>query len=196
MSLMNVFVSVAINFVYCSTASDQGYHSFGELARFIYCLLQESKRASSLPLIEQWWEYVTLNYSRFPAIEEKNFLSSTRVIAALGKVGKQYLRTGFPCDVRRFAEEFVNCLLSTVASRSVIGQGMSCFCPAIVIGVDDVVHFQLFNKLLDGPLEKNWTRGSEVEACGVEYQSFAREQRQLERSSTSSRPDVGDVLLF
>ena len=65
-----------------------------------------------------------------------------------------------------------------------------------MVGEDDVAPFQLFNKLLDGLLEKDWTRGSEVEACRGEYQSFEQEQRQLERSSTRSRPDVGDVLSF
>ena len=90
----------------------------------------------------------------------------------------------------------LNCVLSTVAARSVIGQGLSCFCPAIVVGGDDVAPLQLFNKLLDGLLEKGGTRGSEVEACRAEYQSFVQEQWQLERSSTRSRPDVGDFLLF
>ena len=90
----------------------------------------------------------------------------------------------------------MDCVLSTVASRSAIGQGLSCFCPAIVVGGDDVAPFQLFNKLLDGLLEKGWTRGSEVEACPAEYHSFVQEQRQLQRSSTRSRPDVGDVLSF
>ena len=45
-------------------------------------------------------------------------------------------------------------------------------------------------------MEKGWTGGSEVEACGAEYHSFVQKQRQLERSSTRSRPDVGDVLSF
>ena len=93
----------------------------------------------------------------------------------------------------------MNSVLSTVASRSVIRQGLSCFCSAIVVGGDDVALFQLFNKLLkllDGLLEKGWTKGSEVEACRAEYQAFVQEQRQLERSSTRSRPDVGDVLSF
>ena len=45
-------------------------------------------------------------------------------------------------------------------------------------------------------MEKGWTKGSEVEACQAEYQSFVQEQRQLEPSSTRSRPDVGDVLSF
>ena len=55
-------------------------------------------------------------------------------------------------------------MLSTVASRSVIGQGLSCFCPAIVVGGDDVAPLQLFNKLVDGLLERGWIRGSKAEA--------------------------------
>ena len=196
LSMMHVFVSFANNFLHSSTAADQGYHAFGELARFVYCLLHKIKKALSLPLVEQWEEYVVPNYSPFPAIDEKDFLTSTRVMAPLDQVGSHYLRTEFRRDNRRFLEEFVNCVLSTVASRSVRGQGLSCFCPAIVVGGDDVAPFQLYNKLSDGLLEKGWTRGSEVEACRAEYQSFVQEQRQLERLSTRSRPDVGDVLSF
>ena len=136
------------------------------------------------------------NHSRFAPIDDKNFLEGTRVVAALGKVGSQYLQREFRQDARRFLEDFLNCVLSTVAARSVMGQGLSCFCPAIVVGGDDVAPLQLFNRLLDGFLEKSWTRGSEVEACRSEYQSFVQEQRQLEQSSTRSRPDVGDVLSF
>ena len=194
--MIHVSVSVANNFVHSSTAADQGYHAFGELARFVYCLLQKIKKASSLPLVEQWEKYMVPNYSRLPAIDEKDFFVGTRVMAALGKVGSHYLQKEFRRDARRFLEEFANCVLSTVAARSVIGQGLSCFCPAIAVGGDDVAPLQLFNKLLDGLLEKGWTRGSEVEACRAEYQSFVQEQRQLERSSTRSRPGVGDVLSF
>ena len=196
LSMIHVSVSVANNFVQSSTAADQGYHAFGELARFVYCLLQKIKKASSLPLVEQWEEYMVANHSRFPAIDDKNFIVGTRVIAALGKVGSHYLQEEFRRDARQFLEDFVNCVVSTVAARSVIGQGLNCFCPAIVVGGDDVAPLQLLNKLLDGLLEKGWTTGSEVEACRAEYQSFMQEQRQLERSSTRSRPDVGDVLSF
>ena len=155
--------------VHSSTAADQGYHALGELTRFVYCLLQKIKKASSLPLVEQWEEYVVPNHSRFPAIDDKDFLAGARVMAALDKVGSHCLQTGLRRDARRFLEEFVNCVLSTVASRSVLGQGLSCFCPAIVVGVDEVAPFQLFNKLRDGLLKKGWTRRSEVEACRAEY---------------------------
>ena len=194
--MIHVNVSVAKNFVHSSTAADQGYYAFGELARFVYCLLQKIKKASSLPLVEQWEEHVVPNQSRIPAIDNKNFLEGTRVMAALGKVGSHYLQKQIRRDARRFLEDFVNCVLSTVAARSVIGQGLSCFCPAIVVGGDDIAPLQLFNKLLDGLLEKGWTRGNEVEACRAEYYCFVQEQRQLEQSSTRSRPDVGDVLSF
>ena len=194
--MIHVYVSVANIFVHSSTAADQGYHAFGKVARFVYCLLQKIKKASSLPLVEQWEEYVVPNHLRFPAIDDKDFLVGTRVMAALGKNGSHFLQTEFRRDTRRFLEEFVNCVLSTVAPRSVIGQGLSSFCPAIVVGEDDVGCLQLFNKLLDGLLEKGWSKGSEVEACWAEYQSFVQEKRQLERSCTRSRPDVGYVLSF
>ena len=116
-------------------------------------------------------------------------------MTALDKVVSQKLRTEFRRDAPRFIEEFVNCLLSTVASRLLIRQGMSCFYTAIVVGGVDVVP-QVFNKLFDGLLEKKWTKGNKNEACRAEYESFVQEQRQLERSSTRSRPDVGDVLSF
>ena len=119
---------------------------------------------------------MTPNHSRSPAIDEKDFLSGTRVMTALDKVWSQYLRTEYRRDACRFLEEFMICLLSTDALRSLIGQGMSCFGPAIVVGGDDIALFQLFNKLLDGFLEKRWTRGSEVEACRAEYHSFVQEQ--------------------
>ena len=89
LSTIHVSVSVANNFVHSSTAADQGYHAFGELARFIYC--QKIKKASALHLVEQWEEYVVANHSRFPAIDDKNFLVGTRVMAALDKVGSHYL---------------------------------------------------------------------------------------------------------
>ena len=196
LSMIHVSVSVANKFVHYSTAADQRYHAFGELARFVYCLQQKIKKASSLPLVEQWEEYIVPNHSRFPAIDDKDFLVGTRVMAALRKVGSLYLQKEFRRDARRFLEDFVNCVQSTVAARTLIGQGLSCFCPAIVVGGDDVAPLQLFNKLLDGLLEKGLTRGSEVQACRAEYQSFVPEQRQLERSSTMSRPDVGDFLSF
>ena len=105
-----------------------------------------------------------------------------------------YLKREFQRDPRRFLEEITTFVLSTVAARSKIGQGLSCFCPAIIIGGDDHGPLHLLDLLLDGLLDRGWVKGSEIEACRSEYQSFVQEQWQLERSSTRSRPR--DVLSF
>ena len=139
---------------------------------------------------------MTPNHSKIAAIEEDRFLAGTRVLSALEKVGSSYLKKEFRRDCRKFLEDFVNCVLSTVAARSPIGQGLSCFCPPVLIGGDDYAPLQLFDLLLDGLLAKGCVRGGDVEACKSEYQSFVQEQRQLERTSTRSHPDVGYVLTF
>ena len=135
--MTHVSVSVANNFIHCQTAHDHGCHTFGELALFIHCLLQKIKQGSSLPVVEQWDEYVLPNHSKFPPVSDGEFLAGTRVLAALNKIGSSYLNWEFQRDARRFLEEFTTSVLSTVAARSKIGQGLSCFCPAIVIGGDD-----------------------------------------------------------
>ena len=190
------FVSAANNFVHCRTASDYGYHTFGDMARFLYCLLQKFKQGFSLPLVEQWDDYVLPNHSKFAPVADGEFLAGTRVLAALNKIGNSYLKREFQRDARRFLEEFTTSVLSTVAARSKIGQRSSCFCPAIIIGGDDHAPPQLLGLLLDGLLYHGWVKGCEMEACRSEYQSFVQEQRQLEWSSTRSCPDIGDVLSF
>ena len=85
-------------------------------------------------------------------------------------------------------------MLSTVATRSDVGQGLSYFCPNLVVVGMTMPHFHLFGQLLGGFMELGWVRGSTVEASKAEYQSFVREQRQLEFISTKSRPDVGNIL--
>ena len=120
----------------------------------------------------------------------------TWVLAALNKIGSSYLKREFQSDARRHLEEFMTSVLSTVAARSKIGQGLSCFCPAIIIGGDDHAPLHLLGLLLDGLLDRGWVGGSEIEVCRSENQSFVQEQRQLERSSMRGRPDNGDVLSF
>ena len=165
-------VSVANNLFPCQTAIDYGYHTFGELARFIYCLLQKIKQGSSLPLVEQWVDYVLPNHSKFPPIADGEFLAGTRVLAALNKIGSSYLKREFQRDARRFFEESTTSMLSTVAARSKIRTGLSCFCPAIIIGADDHAPLHMLGLLLDGLLDSGWIKGSEIEACLAEYQSF------------------------
>ena len=120
----------------------------------------------------------------------------TRIHAALEKMSSSYLRKEFRSNARRFLEEFCSTVLSTAAARLKLGQGVSCFCPEIILGGDDHSAFFLHGQLVDGLVECGWEKGSNVEACKAEIQSFVREQRQLERHSTRKRPDVGNILAY
>ena len=137
------------------------------------------------------------NHSKFLAIADGEFLSGTRVLAALNKISSSYLKIEFQREARRFLEEFTTSVLSTVAARSKVGgQGLICFCPAIIIGGDNHAPLHLLGLLLDGLLERGWMKRGEIEACWAVYQTFVQKQRQLERSSTRSRPEKVDVLSF
>ena len=117
-----------------SSVFEDGYCAFGELARFTCCLLQNCKLAQSLPVVEKSEGFMLPNYSRFAPTEEKGYLEGSRTSSALEKVGSAYLRTGFRKDAPKFLEELKSTVLSTVAARSDVGQGLSCFCPKIVVG--------------------------------------------------------------
>ena len=160
--------------------NDHGYRAYGELSHFVYCLLQKIKTSGSLLLIEKWESYKLPNHSSFAAIGEEHFLVGTRVLAALEKMASQYLKKEFRNSARRFFEEFTSTVLSTVAAHSKLGQGVSCFCPEIIIGGDDHSAFFLFGQLLDGLVACGWEKWSAVEACKAEFQSFVNDQRQLE----------------
>ena len=136
------------------------------------------------------------NHSCFGAIAEEHFLEWTRLLASLEKINSSFLRKDFRRDCRRFLEDSVSTILSTVATRSPIGQGLSCFCPEIVIGGVDYSAFHLFGQLLNGLLELGWVRGSEVESSKAEFHSFVREQRQVETGSNRSRAPVNSVFAY
>ena len=111
-----------------SPGSGYGYRAYGELSHFVYCVLQKIKKSESLPLVEKWEDYMPPNHSSFAAIDEEHFLVGTRIHAALEKMSSSYLRKEFRTNARRFVEEFCSTILSTVAARSKLGQGVSCFC--------------------------------------------------------------------
>ena len=136
------------------------------------------------------------NHSSFTAIEDEHFLVGTRVHAALEKMTSQYLKKEFRSSVRRFLDDFASTVLSTFAARSKLGQGVSCFYPEIIIRGDDHSAFFLFGQLLDGLVECGWEKGSTVEACKAEFQSFVNDQRQLECHASRNHSDISNVLSY
>ena len=190
-------IFVAHNFTELDSGrADYGYLAFGEFSRFVYCLLQKVKRSNDLPVIEMWEAYMLPNLSCFGAVAEEHFLEGTRLLSSLEKINSSFLRKEFRRDCRRFVEDFVSIILSKVAARSPIGQGLSCFSPEIVIGGDDYSAFHLFGQLLDGLLDLGWIRGSEMEPAKAEFHSSVREQRQVETSGNRSRVPINSVFAF
>ena len=179
-----------------SPRNDYGYRAYGELSHFVYCLLQKIKAIGSLPVIEKWESYMLPNHSSFTAVEEDQFLVGTRVHAALEKLTSHYLKRELRSSARRFLEEFTSTVLSTVAARSKLGQGISCFCPEIIIGGDDHSAFFLFGQLLDGLNACGWEKGSNVEACKAEFQSFVNDQRQVECNASRRQSDISNVVSY
>ena len=154
------------------------------------------KASGSLPVVEKWESYMLPNHSSFTAIEDQHFLLGTRVHAALEKMTSQYLKKEFRSSARLFLEDFTSTVLSTVAARSKLGQGVRCFCPEIIIGGDDHSAFFLFGQLLDGLVECGWEKESTVEACKGEFQSFVNDQRQLECHASRKHTDISNVLSY
>ena len=136
------------------------------------------------------------NHSSFTVIEEEHFLVGTRMHAALEKMTIQYLKQEFRSSARRFLEEFTSTVFSTVAARSKPVQGVDCFCPEVVLGGDDHSAFFLFGQRLDGLICCGWEKGSTIEACNAEFQSFVKNQRQLECHASRRHSDISKVVSY
>ena len=136
------------------------------------------------------------NLPRFGVNEEEHFLEGTRLLSSLEKINSSFLRKEFRKDCRRFLECLVSTILSTVAARSPVGQGLSSFYPGIIIGGDDYSASHLFGRLLDGLLELGWVRGSEIEPAKAEFHSFVQEERQVEMSGSRSRVPINSLIAF
>ena len=134
--------------------------------------------------------------SSFTAIEEEHFIVGTRVHAALEKMTSQYLKKEFRSSARHFLEDFTRTVLSTVAARSKLGQGVCCFCPDTIIGGEDHSAFFSLGQLLDGLIACGWEKGSTIEACKTEFQSLVNDQRHLECHASRKHSDISKDLSY
>ena len=136
------------------------------------------------------------NHSCFGAIEEEQFLGGTPLLSSLEKINSSLLHKEFRKDCRRFLEDLVSTIFSTVAARSTVGQGLSCFCPKIFIGGHDYSAFHLVRQLLEGLHELGWVRVSEIDPAKAEFHSFVRERREVRMSGSTSPVPINSVFAF
>ena len=123
-------------------------------------------------------------------------MKGTRPLNAPEKLNSFFLWKAFRKDCRQFLEEFVNTILSTTTARSLVGKCLSCFCPEFLIGKDKYETFYLLGLPLDGLSTFDSAEGNDVEAAKAEIYSFVREQRQLEKSASTTHAPTKDVLSF
>ena len=178
-----------------SPGSGSRYQAYGELSHFVYCTLQKIKTSEWLPLVERCENYMLPNHcicrnwgGAFPGGDSCS-CNPRKNNELLSK--KEFLTSA--C---RFLEEFCTTILLTIAAWAKLCQGVSCFRLEKILRGDDFSASFLYGQLLDGLVECDWERGSNVEACNAEFQSFIREQRQLECLSTRKRPERGDILAY
>ena len=146
-------------------------------------------------MVAKWEAYLLHNHSCFAPSDTEHFLEGTRWLAALEKATSVYLRTDFCKDCRRFLDELAITVLSTVVVRSLMGQGLSCFCVEIIVGGDDYSGFYLFGQLVEGFFILGWEKGAEFAAVKAEFHTFLSEQRQVEKSGSLRAPII-DVFSF
>ena len=120
----------------------------------------------------------------------------TCLLSSLENKNSGFLRKEFHKDSRPFLEDFLSTVLSTVAARSPVGQGLRCFCPEVIIWGVDYSAFHLFEQLLDGLFERGWVRGPEIEPAKVEFYLFVREEWHVEVSGSRSRVQINSVFAF
>ena len=152
-----------------SPGNGYGCQAYGKLSHFVYCILQKIKKSGSLPLEERWEKYMLPNHSSFTAIEEEHFLVGTRVHSALEEMSNSYLKKESQSNTCFFLEEFCSSILSTVAASSKLGQGVSCFCPEMLLGGDEHSTVLLNGQLLDGVVEYGWEKCPHSEAFQAEF---------------------------
>ena len=83
-------------------AWDYGFRLYGELARFVYCLLQKIKKPDSLPALEQWECYMLPNHSGLATIDYGFFRSGTTLMSASEKTNSAFFRKDFRKNVSLF----------------------------------------------------------------------------------------------
>ena len=159
------FVSVADYFVKPQSAANSGHHSFGELAGFVYWLLQRSRRRAPRLLWSTWknWRHPTFLSSLLTTKTIFDWYlyvrSSWENCEPLPEEEGTSTRCREKC--RRIFE-----LSAINRCRQVChGQVFGCFQPAILIDGDENSPPLLSGMLLNGFLVKIWVNGFEIEAC-------------------------------
>ena len=119
-----------------------------ELGQFLYCLLTQSRKTSSLPDINSWDESMDREkVASFAKVGDADFLRSCEFGTTLRrKNGSEFKDFRSRCG--RFIDSLVDADLSQLLVSSEFLQGVYCFCPELLTEGDDHCVFSLFSRLV------------------------------------------------
>lgn len=176
--------------------SDYGFHSYGELCHFVYCILGKTRDLLCLPSIHDWEAYMEVELvNEFPAVSDDDYLANYELGERLrGSSGSEIREFGVKS--RQFLDSLVTHLLSLVFASSSVSQGLYCFCPELLLEGDDVAVLELFGKLLKVFSDSGLLTSVEVAEAREEFTTFVVEIRLSHKSSKQRAEDIPDIISY
>ena len=179
-----------------SGRTDYGFHSYGELSEFVYCLLTQTRRVADMPVLSDWDAYMdSSKVAVLGKIYVKDFLANHPFGDALRRAN-----TGEVRDVRSRCLDFMNHLVDAILSLHLVTgnfyQSIYCFCPEMLHEGDDRYIFGLFGKLLRVLEKVGCLSRDAVNASIDEFAAFVVEARFRHEESERSASAINDVVTY
>ena len=176
--------------------TDYGFHSYGELCDFVYCLLTQTRRIADMPVLSDWKAYMdSSELAALDKIDVDDFLANHPFGDSLRRAN-----TGEVRDIRSRCLDFIDYLVDAILSlHLVIGnfsQGIYCFCPEMLLEGDDRYIFGLFGKLVRVLEKVGCLSRVAVNASIDEFAAFVVEARFRHEESERSASAISDVVTY
>ena len=175
---------------------DYGFHGYGEVCNFVYCLLMRTRKLSDLPGIHEWESYMDISkLSYFNAISMEEFLVDSDFGRELVTVKTGEMRE-FRVKCRECIDRLVSLILTSTAVTSGVSRGLYAFCPEIMLGGDDHHIFELFGSLCDLFRSCHVMSSDGLNAAVAEFKSYVIEKRRHYEDATCAASEIPDVVQF
>ena len=157
--------------------SHYAFHGYGELCKFIYCLLMKTRQLSSLPDSHDWEAYMNVEkVSSFRVAPVEDFLAHCEYGKSLLS-SKSSEMPKFRGRCREFIDRLTFLLVESAGTRSVVSKGLCSFCPELILEGDDKCAFDLFSELCDDLMRCGALSREECNAAVDEYSAYVIEKR-------------------
>ena len=175
---------------------DFGFHGYGEVCNFVYCLLMRTRKLSDLPGIHEWESYMDISkLSYFNAISMEEFLMDSDFGRELVTVKTSEMRE-FRVKCRECIDRLVSLILTSTAVTSGVSRGLYAFGPEIMLGGDDHHIFELFGSLCDLFRSCHVISSDGLNAAVAEFKSYVIEKRKHYEDATCAASEIPDVVQF